>query len=171
MFYKSFKRVIGHEGGFTNDKNDRGNWTSGVIGEGELKGTKFGISAMSYPDLDIEHLNLDVARSIYFEDFWIKNGIDKLPPAMQYQMFDASINHGYRNAAKMLQRAVGVVDDGIIGKLSMEAINGFDQVVLATLFNHERLKFYTNIKTWNSYGEGWARRVADNLKLAIEDSK
>ena len=171
MFYTSFERVIGHEGGFTNDKNDRGNWTSGVIGEGELKGTKYGISAMSYPHLDIENLTLEQAQSIYFEDFWTGNGIDLLPKAMQYQMFGASINHGYRNAAKMLQRAVGVDDDGIIGNKSLAAIGKFDGLSLAILFNHQRLAFYTSIKTWNKYGKGWTRRVAENLKLAIEDSK
>jgi lysozyme family protein len=126
---------------------------------------------MSYPHLDIKNLNLDEAQTIYFNDFWIKNGIDQLPKAMQYQMFDASINHGFRNAAKMLQRAAGVIDDGIIGKNSMRAISNLDQLSLALLFNHERLKFYTDIKTWSKYGKGWSRRLADNLKLAAEDAR
>ncbi|QIW88961.1 putative lysozyme family protein [Vibrio phage phiV208] len=170
MFYKSFERVIGHEGGYTDDPQDRGNWTSGKVGEGKLLGTKFGISAMSYPGLDIKNITLDQARSIYYEDFWVKNGIDLLPTAMQYQMFDASINHGYRNAAKILQRAVGVKDDGIIGKNTMKAVGQYDQLNLVLLFNNERLKFYTDIGTWSQYGKGWARRVAGNLKLGSEDA-
>ncbi len=171
MFYKSFERVIGHEGGYTDDPNDRGNWTSGKVGEGELKGTKFGISAMSYPNLDIKNLTLDEAQTIYFNDFWVKNGIDQLPKAMQYQMFDASINHGFRNATKMLQRAVDVADDGIIGKNTMKAVGQYDQLNLVLLFNNERLKFYTEIRTWSQYGKGWARRVANNLKLGSEDAE
>ena len=55
-FDKAFDRLIGHEGEFTNDPKDRGNWTTGVIGRGQLKGTKFGISAMTYPHLDIINL-------------------------------------------------------------------------------------------------------------------
>ena len=47
MFDKVFNRVIGHEGGFQNMHHDRGNWTGGKVGEGELKGTKFGLSAMT----------------------------------------------------------------------------------------------------------------------------
>lgn len=171
MFYKSFERVIGHEGGYTDDPGDRGNWTSGKIGEGVLKGTKFGISAMSYPHLDIKNLTLDEAQTIYFNDFWVKNAIDQLPKAMQYQMFDASINHGFRNAAKMLQRAIDVADDGIIGKNTMKAIGEYDQLNLVLLFNNERLKFYTDIRTWSQYGKGWARRVANNLKLGSEDAE
>lgn len=171
MFYKSFERVIGHEGGYTDDPNDRGNWTSGKVGEGELKGTKFGISAMSYPNLDIKNLTIDEAQIIYFNDFWVKNGIDQLPKAMQYQMFDASINHGFRNATKMLQRAVDVADDGIIGKNTIKAVGQYDQLNLVLLFNNERLKFYTDIRTWSQYGKGWARRVAGNLKLGSEDAE
>lgn len=35
----------------THDANDPGNWTGGEIGKGECKGTNYGISAASYPDL------------------------------------------------------------------------------------------------------------------------
>lgn len=63
-FKKAFELTVGHEGGYGNDKRDRGNWTTGVIGEGELKGTKYGVSAMSYPDYDIENLTLEQAEKI-----------------------------------------------------------------------------------------------------------
>ena len=43
-FDEAFKRLIGHEGRFTNDRNDRGNWTTGIIGKGQLKVTKYGKS-------------------------------------------------------------------------------------------------------------------------------
>ena len=64
-FDQAFERLIGHEGNFTNDKDDRGNWTTGIIGKGQLKGTKYGISAMTYPQLDIKNLTLDQAKQIY----------------------------------------------------------------------------------------------------------
>ena len=35
----------GHEGGLSLDPNDRGNWTGGKKGSGELRGTKYGIAA------------------------------------------------------------------------------------------------------------------------------
>ncbi len=169
MFDKSFKRVIGHEGGYTNDPDDKGNWDSGKVGQGSLKGTKFGISAMSYPHLDIENLTLEQAKQIYFQDFWCKKKIDQLPDVMQYQMFDAGINHGYVNANKMLQRALGVNDDGVIGPITLRAANSMDELALALEFNKERLHFYTRIKTFDKYGRGWSRRLADNLSYAVND--
>jgi hypothetical protein len=37
------------EGGLSMDERDPGNWTGGAIGKGELRGTKYGISAQTYP--------------------------------------------------------------------------------------------------------------------------
>ena len=52
-FDAAFARLLGNEGGFDDDARDRGNWTGGRIGVGELKGTKYGVSAAAFPDLDI----------------------------------------------------------------------------------------------------------------------
>ena len=67
-FDNAFDRVIGHEGGFTDDPLYRGNWTSGVCGVGECKGTKYGLAAMTYPILDIRNLTLNQAKDIYKRD-------------------------------------------------------------------------------------------------------
>lgn len=170
MFDTAFDRVIGHEGGYQDMYDDRGNWTSGKVGVGELKGTKFGLSAMTYPKLDIKNLTIEQAKAIYFEDWWIELGMENFRPAMQYQMFDAAINHGMRNATKFIQRASGAVDDGIIGKNTMKAIKSKDINDLLMLFLAERLDFFTRIDTFKIYGKGWTRRIVENLKLAAEDN-
>ncbi|MFZ0931236.1 MAG: glycosyl hydrolase 108 family protein [Syntrophobacteraceae bacterium] len=43
-------------------------------------GTKFGISSRSYPNVDIKNLTRDQAVGIYYHDFWLKGGIDRIPP-------------------------------------------------------------------------------------------
>ena len=40
-FDKAFDRLIGHEGGFTNDSRDAGNWTGGKVG-GIVTGKQIG---------------------------------------------------------------------------------------------------------------------------------
>lgn len=170
MFEKSFERVIGHEGNYQAMPNDRGNWTKGVVGEGELKGTKFGISAMTYPDTDIQNLTIDDAKRIYFSDFWIPISVISLPEAMLYQYFDATINHGRHNAAKMLQRAIGAEPDGIVGAATLQAVRESGKG-LPQLFIAERIAFYTQVKTFDSYGKGWMNRVSENLKYLVEDQK
>lgn len=170
MFDRAFERVVGHEGGFQNDRNDRGNWTTGIIGQGELKGTKFGISAMSYPNEDIRNLTVARAKQLYKRDFWDRNNVGEMHASIQYQMFDAAINHGRGNAARMLQRAVRVADDGSIGVLTISAYREMVENDILMRFLAERLEFMTKISTFDRYGRGWSVRIANNLRLAAEDN-
>lgn len=166
---EAFARVIGHEGKFQNHYHDRGNWTSGQVGIGELRGTKYGISAMSYPKEDIKNLTLERAKEIYHEDFWLRVRGDLLPNAIAYQLFDAAINHGIGNAIRMLQRAVGVADDGQLGPRTRDAVYEKSTDDVLKLFLAERLEFFTRLSTWEQFGKGWARRVAENMRYAAYD--
>ncbi|HBA34850.1 MAG TPA: secretion activator protein [Gammaproteobacteria bacterium] len=165
-----FERVIGHEGGYQCDFEDRGNWTGGKVYEGELKGTKFGLAAMTYPDLDIENLTIEQAKQIYLRDWWQPLMLDRMPKGMPYQLFDAAINHGSGRAAKFLQRAAGARDDGQIGPKTIAAVLAMDHNDLLMRFIAERLGYFTNIKLWETYGKGWVRRMAGNLQFAAQDN-
>lgn len=50
--------TLKYERGYSNDPNDRGNWTGHNVGVGILKGTKYGIAAHAYPRLDIKKSNV-----------------------------------------------------------------------------------------------------------------
>ena len=121
-FEIAFQRLIGHEGGYSNDRNDPGNWTGGKVGLGKLLGTKFGLAANTYPNLDIKNLTIDQAKLIYKKDWWDKLGADQLHPAIVYQLWDFAINAGKSRAVKELQQVAGVPDDGIIGPKTIAAV-------------------------------------------------
>ncbi len=110
------------------------------------------------------------AISIYRKAFWERYRADQMPEAVAFQFFDACVNHGYGNAARMLQRAAGVPDDGVIGAVSLKAINSLPENDLLLRFNAERLVFYTKLGTFTSFGKGWVRRVAQNLIHASADN-
>lgn len=157
-FNDFIQRILSHEGGYVHNVNDLG---------GE---TKFGISKRSYPNLNIKDLTRDAAIEIYKRDFWERYSCSKLPQELAFQVLDAAINHGGGNAIRWLQRAAGVVDDGVIGPLSLAAVGRRAPADLVLLFNAERLEFYTKLSTWPSFGKGWTRRVAENLKYAAKDN-
>lgn len=69
-----------------------------------------------------------------------------------------------------LQQAVGVTADGIIGPKTMEAVNAQDLNDVILTLTAERLRFYTSLSTWPTWGKGWTNRVADNLKYAAQDN-
>ena len=159
-FDEAFLLLIDREKGLSLDKQDPGNWTGGKVGKGVLKGSKYGISAASYPSLDIRNLTLDQAKEIYRKDYWVDI---ELPGEIVYDFFDTSVNSGKSRAIKILQKAVGVEADGIIGPSTVEAIN--KTMNLSKKFNAHRLLFMTDCAIWSSQGKGWARRIAHNLLL------
>lgn len=169
-FEQAFDRLIGHEGEFTDDPKDRGNWTTGIIGKGICKGTKFGISAMTYPDLDIKNLTLDQAKAIYKRDWWDKLNADSLDAAIVFQVWDFAINAGMGTAKRKLQKSVGMAEDGIIGPQTLKAIQKADLNDILMKFNAERLKHYTSLSTWPRYGKGWTLRVAQQLNYGALDN-
>ena len=166
-FDTAFKLVIGHEGGYTANRADAGNWTGGKVGLGELKGTKYGIAANSYQKLDIKNLTLDQAKIIYKRDYWDRVKCDQLPQPLAFHVFDMAVNSGVSRGAKLLQRCVNVTQDGLIGPATLKALSGYDDATLVMLYNSERISFYTSLPTFSTFGKGWMNRVSSNLKLGV----
>lgn len=162
-FDEAFERLLGHEGGLSMDRNDRGNWTSGKVGVGQLKGSKYGISAMSYPAEDIAGLTVERAKEIYKRDYWGPAGCDTVPDAMRFDLFDAAVNSGVRQAIRLLQHAAGEVEDGVLGPRTLQALQSMPPARLIARFNGVRLLFMTDLPAWISQGKGWVRRIARNL--------
>ena len=126
IFEAAVAAVLAHEGGFQNDAHDPGNWTGGSVGAGACLGTKYGISAASYPKLDIPNLSEADACAIYRRDWWDRLGLARLPPPLGAKLFDAAVNLGANPAVTCLQRALNalgrtVVEDGILGPATVAA--------------------------------------------------
>lgn len=167
---KAFERVIGNEGELSMDPQDRGNWTSGEVGVGLLKGTKYGVSAMSYPEEDIAGLSLERARFIFHRDFWSRVYGDELPDGVAFQAFDFAINSGCDTALRKLQLAVGVADDGDWGKHSRAAAAALSESDIIMRLCAFRLRYMASLSSWSHNGRGWARRIATDLLYGAEDS-
>jgi lysozyme family protein len=169
-FDLAFDRLLGHEGSLSLDPNDPGNWTGGSIGVGELRGSKYGISAKSYPALDIAALTIDESRELYKRDFWSRIHADSLPDGVAFQLFDYAVNSGVETAIRHFQRALGVADDGHWGPVSQAAADAMSESDQILRLNGERLDFMTRLNNWPSAGRGWARRIAANLRYGAIDS-
>jgi lysozyme family protein len=160
-FDKTFEVVIGSEGGLSLNPQDPGNWTGGAVGRGELRGTNWGISAASYPTKDIASLTLDQAKAIYWTDFWLPIAGDKLPPALALLVFDTAVMSGVGRAVRLLQAALGVAEDGVIGPQTLSAINAIagHGAALEAEFMARRLVFMAGLAVWPTFSLGWSRRL------------
>lgn len=164
-FNQAFELIIGHEGGFTDDRRDPGNWTGGKVGVGTLKGTKYGIASNSYPNLDIKNITADQAKVIYKRDYWDKVKADLLPDDLRLHVFDMAVNGGISRAVKLLQKSVGTAEDGSLGPLTLSAVSKANPFKLVLAYNANRFLFYTSLSNFSIYGRSWVNRVARNMKL------
>lgn len=167
-FDQAFNITVGHEGGYTNNPKDAGNWTGGKVGSGANLGTKYGIAANTYPREDIKNLTLDRAKFLYKRDFWDKAKCDQLPSGLRFHVFDCAVNSGVSRGIKTLQQAVGVKDDGIIGAQTLAAVNSRNAQDIIISFYSFRISFYTSLSSFVTFGKGWMNRVASNLKLGAK---
>lgn len=153
-FDEAFEKLLGHEGGYVDDRRDPG---------GE---TKYGISARAYPGEDIKNMTLERAREIYARDYWGPAGCDALSDGAKLQVFDMAVNSGVKTAIKTIQRAIGAVPDGVLGPLTLQAIQSMPAPRFIARFNGQRLALMANLSNWPTYSRGWALRIADNLMEA-----
>lgn len=151
-FEHAFAQVVGHEGGYANDPRDPG---------GE---TRFGISKRAYPQLDIAALTLEDAKAIYWRDYWLRAQCNNMPVGLAFDVFDFAVNSGIGTAIRHLQRALGLVEDGLVGPVTVGAVIRSDISALRARLGGLRLQFMASLSAWPTYGRGWARRVATNLQ-------
>lgn len=158
-FNKAFENVIGVEGGFSDDPRDPGNWTGGKEESGKLNGTKYGVSAASYPSLDIKSITLDDAKAIYHRDYWQVIRGDDFSFPVSNALFDCAVNSGCTSAAKLLQRSLAIPSDGKIGKQTISAAQAKDPTELLIDFLTARAVFYARLAKFELYGKGWMKRL------------
>ncbi len=160
-FLRAVNWVMGQrvEGGFSDDPDDKGNWTGGEKGKGELRGTKFGISAAAYPDVDIAALKRDEAVFLYWRDYWEKIKGDQMPPLVAFVVFDAAVNQGVGVAVKLLQQDLGISIDGVVGPVTIAAARATEPTETLYDFLSRRAMRYSKTKEWDKYGRGWMKRL------------
>jgi lysozyme family protein len=155
-FDQAFDVLLKHEGGFVDHKDDPGG------------ATRFGITEAVAREVgyrgDMRDLPIALAARIYRERYWDAVKAEQLPAAVRYVVFDAAVNSGVTQAARWLQRAVGVRDDGVIGPQTLAAVAQHQPDVLVRRFLSQRLRFMSGLANWPAFGRGWARRIADLME-------
>ena len=158
-------KVLEREGGFVNDPADRGG------------ATKYGITLDTLADHrdaavgeeDVRRLTEEEARAIYCADYIEAPGFDGISDAdLQALAVDAGVNHGTHRAKRWLQRAAGVKVDGIVGPVTLEAVNQGDALPVYMELLRIRAEFYgeiiTNDPSQARFAHGWMRRLGEFLR-------
>lgn len=154
-FDQAFEKLMGYEGGYSDNPNDPGGET--MYGVTKSVAVAFGyMGAMK--DLPVE-----IAKQIYWTRYWSKIQGDQLPDSIRYAVFDAAVNSGAGQAVKWLQRAIGETDDGILGPKTLATANALNPDGILRRMLAQRLIFMTSLANWPTFSKGWARRIGGLL--------
>ena len=175
---RNFPEALAHtlrfEGGWANHPNDPGGAT--------MKGVTHRTYA-SYLGRDVSDVTHDELRGIpdehladiYRKRYWDACRCNELPDGLDLAVFDTAVNTGPGQAAKILQRIVGVTADGGIGPKTLAAVNDYVAThglhALIEAYTEARHSFYRLLPTYVHFGEGWRKRadgVADIAKAVSQ---
>lgn len=156
-FESCLKAVLHHEGGYVNHPSDPG----GMTNLGVTKRVWEEYVGHEVDEKTMRGLTPEIVAPMYKVKYWDKVKGDELPNGVDYVVFDAAINSGPSRAAKWLQAAAGVEPDGGIGPKTLFAVNSYEPQELIKAYNDRRLSFLHDLPTWDTFGKGWSRRVAE----------
>ena len=163
-FEAALKAILHHEGGYVNHPKDPGGMTNlGVTKRVWEEWVGHEVSGKIMRELTPE-----IVGPMYKVKYWDKVKGDDLPTGVDYVVFDAAVNSGPGRAAKWLQACVGVEPDGGIGPKTLAAVNAFDANQLIEDYAKRRLSFLMDLQTWDTFGKGWGRRVAEVQKTGLD---
>jgi lysozyme family protein len=164
-FDNSLKKLLVHEGGYSNQSQDPGGMTN------------LGVTAKVWAEWVGHDVNEKIMRNLtpsdvaplYKRKYWDACRADELVSGLDYVVFDYAVNSGVGRSIKTLQACVGVPIDGGIGPTTLAAVNAHNSAELIEKICDKRLDFLKSLPTFSTFGKGWERRVnevkAEALKM------
>lgn len=157
--------ILRREGGYIDHPADRGG------------ATKHGITLKVLADWrgqpvtadDVKKLTEVEAREIYRERYIVEPRLHKIiDEKVRALAVDCAVNHGPRQAVKLLQLAACVFPDGDLGPKTEAAVSRMDPAALYRRLCAARVRFYGQIITKDPsqsvFAAGWANRVAEFIE-------
>lgn len=157
-FDKALASVLVHEGGYVNHPKDPGGATNKGVTQAVYDDWRQdkGLARRSVRDIAPVEV-----MAIYKLLYWDRVKGDELPAGVDYCVFDFAVNSGVNRAARFLQRAVGVAEDGQLGPVTLKAVAAAEPRCLVDAISFARLSFLKGLTHFSTFGKGWTRRVED----------
>lgn len=141
-FEAALPTILRHEGGYVDHPQDPGGATNYGITQETYDGWRGVPRVASRP---VRLITQEEVRDIYLQRYWRPARCDDLPPRLRLPHFDCAVNCGVAQAAKILQRALGVADDSIIGPVTLAAARAQPPLELVDEMLFQRLRYYRAI--------------------------
>lgn len=159
--------VLKHEGGVSNHSKDPGGFTNLGVTQRvweEWVGHEVDEKAM-------RALTPALVAPMYEMRYWRPSYCEKLPRGLDLLVFSMAVNAGAGRSVKLLQDAIGVVADGVIGPRTMAKINEANVETLIDKFSEARTDYYKGLKLFPVFGRGWLNRTDKERLEALQMAK
>lgn len=156
-------KLLRLEGGYVNHKNDRGGCTC----KGVTLPVYRGMYGAGLDCSDLKNITDQEAGAIYKTQYWDICGADKIQNSQIANLLvDFAVNSGCRTAIKTIQRLLNVEVDGVIGSVTIGAINAYsDPFELHSKLMNVRKNHYEKIVENNPsqkvFLKGWMNRLKE----------
>ena len=170
VFDAALAHVLEMEGHWSNDPHDPGGPTNRGITlavYAAAKGVALTDANRAQLIDELKQIDPALVRKIYAERYWDLSLAARLPAQLAVMHFDAAVNHGVGNAARMMQEALGVVVDGEIGPQTLAAVRSQAVGEVVARYGDIRRARYRSLHHFWRFGRGWLRRV-DRTTAAAE---
>lgn len=154
------KWLLVHEGGFVDHPKDPG----GATNKGITQKTYDGFRRRKDLSLrSVRHITQEGVMEIYKTQYWDGIHGDLLPSGLDYAVYDFAVNSGPSRAVRFLQEILGVKADGIMGNITLGAIEKRSTKDLIVELCQRRLAWVRTLKTFATFGKGWTRRIMGDI--------
>jgi lysozyme family protein len=165
-FDECVELMLAHEGGYVDHPKDPGGRTN--LGVTQRVWEEW----MGRPvtEKEMRALTPLMVKPLYKRKYWDAVRADDLVAGVDYCVFDVAVNSGPGRAIKFLQSCVDVTADGGFGPATLAAVKKAeeDPTRLIELYCAKRLEFLQSLKTFETFGKGWSRRVAEVKDKALK---
>ena len=164
-FETALEEVLKHEGGYVNHPEDRGHATNWGITQETLSD----FLGRDATDEEIRNISMDTVRQIYRNQYWDRLKLSHVVDTrLAHLLFDQAVNRGTRKVAEQIQKLVGVKVDGVIGPVTLKALNSKD--IMLDFIKQSQLSYISIVEQNPSqivFLKGWIKRTHSYLdKLA-----
>jgi lysozyme family protein len=158
--------MLAHEGGVSNHSQDPGGFTN--LGVTQRVWEEW--LGRNVSEKEMRALTPAMVKPLYKRKYWDAIRADELVAGVDYCVFDVSVNSGSGRAVKLLQSCVGATPDGGFGPATLAAVKEAekDPARLVELYCAKRLEFLQSLKTFETFGKGWSRRVQEVKDKALK---
>ena len=156
-FDLAMRLLLRHEGGFVFLASDPG----GMTNLGVTKGMWEKYVDREVDEKEMRELTPAKVTPFYKTRYWDAIHGDDLPAGVDYCVFDTCVNSGPGRATKILQDALGVTIDGVLGPATLSAVAKHHTAPLISAYTTARLDFLKKLPRWDTFGKGWKKRVEE----------